>query len=118
MAWRDALKERKEIVLITCNKGKPHGNIVLSLGLENKKLLLGACQMYTTLENLRKNNFVCLITKYKKEYYRFKGRVKLYEKGPIFIKAQNRNKGPKIKTAILINIEEIFDLDKVKKIKN
>jgi len=105
------LAERNEIVLITCKNNKPHGNITISLDFDNKKkeLLLAACQMYTTLKHLKKNPIVCLITKHKKEYYRFKGKVKLYEKGTIFTKAQKLNKGPAVKTAILIRIEEVFD---------
>jgi hypothetical protein len=51
-----------------------------------------------------------------KKYYRIKGKAKLYTKGKYFDMANKINSGPKTKCAVLIQVNDVFDLDKVKKI--
>lgn len=55
MSWQQAVQERQEIVLSTASEnGNPHAIIVISLGLVDKKVLIGACQMKKTLANIKK----------------------------------------------------------------
>lgn len=117
MNWKQALKERQELVLATCSKnGVPHAIIVISLGLIDDKLLIGACLMKKTLENIKRNNKVSLVAKYDKNYYRIEGEAKIYPSGKYFDIAYSKSNPPMPKYAILIEINEVFDLDKQEKI--
>lgn len=52
--WKDAFESGKNIVVATISKGgRPHAIYVTALGFIAGKLLIGACQMKTTLENLK-----------------------------------------------------------------
>lgn len=117
MSWKDSLQKGQEIVLGTCSKdGGPHNIIVISLGLVNDKLLIGACQMKTSLKNMKDNNKVSIVAKYKKEYYRIDGNANIYSSGEYFDTATKRSNPPLPKHAVVIDIKEVFDLDKVRKI--
>ncbi|PIP15056.1 hypothetical protein COY13_01295 [Candidatus Roizmanbacteria bacterium CG_4_10_14_0_2_um_filter_36_35] len=117
MDWKHALREKQEIVLATCSKnGVPRAIMVISLGLVDDKLLIGACLMKKTLENIKKNNKVSLVTKYDKNYYRIEGEAKIYPSGKYFDIAYSKSSPPMPKSAILIEINEVFDLDKQEKI--
>ena len=62
MAWKDVLKERQNIVLATSSKdGSPRAIIVVSLGFIDDKLLIGACVMRKSLENIKENNKVSIV---------------------------------------------------------
>jgi len=117
MSWKEALKQGQEIVLATSSKdGNPRAIIVISLGLVDEKLLIGACQMKRSLENIRENNRVSIVAKYGSEYYRVNGLATIYSSGKYFDEALKRSKPPLPKHAIVVSIKEVFDLDKVKKI--
>ncbi len=105
------------MVLATISRdNNPHAIIVLSLGLIDEKLLIGACLMKATLKNIRNNNQVALVVKYNSEYYRLKGKAQIHSSGKYFNLAYKKSNPPMPKYAILIDIKEVFDLDKQKKI--
>lgn len=99
--------------MATCSKvGNPNANIVISLGFIDDRLLVADCQMTTTIKNLKENPKICVIA----GYYRIKGSVEIFSSGKYFDMCVEKNKEYKVKNAILIKVEEVFDLDKVKKI--
>ena len=117
MSWKQAAGAKQEIVLVTASrKGKPHAIVVISEGFVDDKLLVAACMMKTTLKNLKENNQVCVVAKRNKEYYRIRGRARLYSSGKYFNYLVNEVKEYKVHHAIVISITEVFDLDNVKKI--
>lgn len=117
--WKDLFEQGKEIVLVTSSKsGQPHTIVVISQGFVGDKLLINACQTTTSLNNLKENNKVCVVAMGGGEYYRAKGTTELFTEGKYFEISKERNKGPAVKCSIVINISEIFDLDKVKVVEN
>jgi len=112
MTWQQTLKEGHEIVLATCSNNIPRAIVVISLGFIEGKLLIGACQMKSTLENIRKNSRVSIVAKYNGEYYRINGIAEIHSSGKYFDAATERSKPPLPKHAIAVGIEEVFDLDK------
>jgi len=113
--WKENLKKGKEITVASCDKNNnPHANIVISLGFLDDKLLIADCQMQTTLKNLEKNNKVCLIG----GYCRAKGTIEIFNSGKYFeiCSKEAKESGFEAKNAILISIEEAFDLDKCEKL--
>lgn len=115
MSWQDSIKKGNEIVLSTCSENNPHANVVISLGLVENKLLIADCQMHTTLKNLQKEKRACIVSKNKKEYYCIKGKVEISNSGKYFDLCNKDSEYP-AKNAILITVDEVFDLDKVEKI--
>ncbi len=106
--WKDKFKEGKELILSTSSlNGKPNANIVISLGLIDQKILIANCQMRTTIKNLIENKEATLLG----GYYRIKGKAKLYTSGKYFDICVKKSKGYKVKTAILITIKKVTDLD-------
>ncbi len=108
---------KKELVLATSSKENlPTANIVISLGFEEDKLMVADCSMDTTIKNLKENPRICVI----EGYYKLKGKVKVFNHGKYFDKyvkiVASQDKTLKVKNAILINIEEVFDLAEVKEI--
>ena len=117
MSWKDCLKEGSELVLISSSKkAEPHGIIVISLGIIDNKILIGLCQSNTSIKNFEDNKSACIIVKNKKEYYRIKGKTELFSSGEYFDIAIEKSKGYDVKKALLVNIDEVFDLENVKKI--
>jgi len=117
MSWKLSLQERQKIVLATSsNKGLPHAIVVLSLGLVDEKLLVGACLMKTSLKNIKENGKVSIAVMNSNEYYRIEGKAKIYSSGKYFDEAYKKSNPPMPKAAILITIREVFDLDKQKKV--
>ncbi len=117
MTWKDALENGQEIIVSTCSrKCIPRAIVVNSLGFVNKKLLIGACQMKTTLKNIKETKKVSIVTKYNDEYYRIDGSATIYSSGKYLDIATKRSSPPLPRKAIVIDIKEVFDLDKVKRI--
>ena len=111
MNWKNHFKEGKEIILATSSKnGVPNANIVISLGFVDDKLLVANCQMKTTIKNLKENQDICIVG----GYFRIKGKVEIFSSGKYFDMCVQKSKGYSVKDAILITIDEVFDLDKVK----
>jgi uncharacterized pyridoxamine 5'-phosphate oxidase family protein len=102
MAWKDALKEGQNIVLATSSKdGNPRAIVVVSLGFVEGKLLIGACQMRKSLENIQENSKVSIVAIKDNEYYRIDGIAKIYSKGKYLDIAIGRSSPPLPKAAIL-----------------
>ena len=111
MSWKNNFKEGKEIILATSSKnGVPNANIVISLGFVDDKLLVANCQMSNTIKNLKENQNICVVG----GYFRIKGKVKIFSSGKYFDLCVQKSKGYSVRDAILITINEVFDLDKVK----
>jgi uncharacterized pyridoxamine 5'-phosphate oxidase family protein len=114
MDWKEIFKEGVELVLATYSEESgPHAIVVASQGFARGKLLINACQMQTTLANLKKNNRVAVVAMNSGKYLRLKGTAELHKDGKYFEIAKERNMGPATKCAIVIEAKEIFDLDKV-----
>jgi len=110
MTWQTGFKKGKEITLVTSSKaGKPNANIVISLGLIDDKLLIADCQMKTTTKNIKNNKQVCIVG----GYFKLKGTAKIYSSGKYFDLCIKNNPDYKVKSAILIKIKQIIDLDNV-----
>jgi len=117
MTWKKAVQQRQLISLATSSKsGTPRAIIVTSLGFIEGKLLIGECVMKQTFSNIKTNNKVSIVAQYDKEYYRIDGRTKFYSKGKYFDAALKRSNPPLPRKAIVVDIKEVFDLDKLKKI--
>jgi uncharacterized pyridoxamine 5'-phosphate oxidase family protein len=115
--WKKALAERQKIVLATSSKNnKPHAIIVISLGIIDEKILVGACLMKTTLKNIQENNHVSIVAENSKKYFRIEGKVEIFTSGKYFDLAHERSNPPMPKSSILIKINEVYDLNKNRKI--
>lgn len=99
-------------------KGKPNLIIVASCGLFNNKILIADCQMNKTLKNLKKNKAVALCVFDKENYFQIKGKALYIKSGKWFKLVKKYCEGTPYapKGAILVNIKEIYDLDKCKRI--
>jgi hypothetical protein len=110
-SWMIYFAEGKEIVLATASKnGLPNANIVVSLGFVDDQLLVADCQMTNTIKNLQENPAICIIG----GYWRLRGTIKIYQSGKYFDMCAQKSDSYKVKSAILIFIKEVFDLDKQK----
>ena len=108
--WKDNFKEGNELVLATCSKDEPNANVVISLGFIDDKLLIADSQMNQTLKNLKGNGMVCIVFK----YIRLKGKVEIFSSGRYLDICNEKDKEFPTKNAILVTVEEVFDLDNVK----
>ncbi|MEK6960925.1 MAG: pyridoxamine 5'-phosphate oxidase family protein [Nanoarchaeota archaeon] len=117
MGWKEALGEGEEIVLATSsNDGKPRAIVVVSLGFVDGKLLIGACQMRSSLKNIAENRQVSIVARSGKGCYRIDGNAEVFSSGSYFESAFGKSDPPKPYRAILISIDEVFDLDSQNKI--
>jgi len=117
MSWKEAFKKGQELTLATCSKDiEPNANIVISLGFVDDKLLIADSQMGLTLKNLKSTKNICVVAKNNGEYYRIKGTVEIFNSGKYFELCNKADEQYPAKNAILIEIKEVFDLDKIKKI--
>ncbi len=115
--WKELFKKDQELVLATCSpQAEPNANIVMSLGFVDDKLLVADSQMTTTINNLQSTKKACVVAKDKSEYYKIKGTVEIVNSGKYYDLCCNEDKKYPPKNAILISVEEVFDLDKVKRI--
>jgi predicted pyridoxine 5'-phosphate oxidase superfamily flavin-nucleotide-binding protein len=117
MGWKDSFREGKEIVLATCSEsGKPNANVVISLGFSGDELMVADCSFVTTIKNLKENPRICVIGGYCK----ICGKAKIFNSGEYFNKCvkivASQDKTLKVKNAIVISADEVFDLEEVKKI--
>ena len=119
MTWKDVFVLNNEAVLVTSSKdGNPNGIYVIIKGIEDNKVLLSVCQMKVSLNNIRENNIVCIIANKGEEYYKIKGTGTIYDTGKYLDLAIERNTPgtPNPKMALMVDIKEIYDLDKAEKI--
>lgn len=110
MNWKSNFEKGKEIIIATSSKDNvPNANIVISMGFTNDKLLVADCQMNNTIKNLKKNKNVCVLG----GYFRINGKVDIYSSGKYFELCVKNNPDYKVNHAILITINNVFDLNKV-----
>jgi predicted pyridoxine 5'-phosphate oxidase superfamily flavin-nucleotide-binding protein len=117
MTWQENFNCGSEIILATSShKLKPNANVVISLGFVDNRLMIADCQMVTTLNNLKENPQVCVISK----YFKICGIAEILLSGRLFDKCveivSTQDSSLVVKNAILITVKEVFDLEKVKKI--
>jgi len=110
--WKESFREGKELILATCLDNNPNANIVISLGFVDNRLLIADSQMKITIKNLKQNKKICIVG----GYYRIRGTVEIFKSGKYFEICARKDKKYPVKNAILVDIKEVFDLDKVKKI--
>lgn len=111
--WKNNFEKGKELILATSSKrGIPNANIVISCGFVDNQLLVADCQMVSTIKNLKENPKVCIVG----GHFRLKGGVEIFSSGKYFEICAEKTKGYNVRNAIVIGIEEIFDLDKVVRI--
>lgn len=114
MKWKDNFSQGAEIVVCTsCEDGMPHANVVISLGFVGDKLLIANSKMHTTAHNLKRNKQVCVVA----GYIRIKGTVETYTSGDVFDLCVKKTHGYVMKSAMLITITDVFDLDNVCKLR-
>ena len=114
MNWDENFSEGKQVVLATSSrKGEPNANIVLSMGFVDKQLLIADAHMDTTIRNLKENNKACVVG----GYFKIRGTAKLFNSGEYFDICEKKLAGNKVKTAILISVDSVFDLENASKIK-
>lgn len=118
MNWKNIFDKGQELTVSTCSKKhQPNANIVMSLGFIESKLLFADCQMATTINNIKETNAVCIVAKKDNQYLRLIGKANIFSSGKYFDTCQKLSgKDYTVKNAILVDITEIFDLDKVEKI--
>jgi len=114
MDWKHNFIKNKEIILATSSNNIPNANIVISLGFIDNKLLIADCQMNNTISNLKTNSNICVIG----GYIRLFGIVEIFNSGKYFDLCVSQNPDYKVKNAILITINKIFDLDTLEFINN
>ena len=114
MTWKSNFEKGKEVVLATSSKDNiPNANIVTSLGFVDDKLLVADCQMSNTIKNLKENKNICVVG----GYFRIQGNIEIYSSGKYFDLCVKNNSDYKVNNAILITVNEVFDLDKVTSVK-
>jgi predicted pyridoxine 5'-phosphate oxidase superfamily flavin-nucleotide-binding protein len=86
--------------------------MVVSLGFVDDRLLIGACLMKKSLDNIKENNKVSIVVIKDNEYYRVDGVATIYSEGEYLDTAIQKSNPPLPKAAILVDIKEIFDLGK------
>ncbi len=111
--WKNNFEKEKELVVATASKeGVPNANIVISLGFVNNKLLFANCQMKNTINNLKENKNVCVIG----GYFRIKGVAEILSEGEYVDICKEHSDGYEVHHAILVSVDEVFDLDKGKSV--
>lgn len=107
MTWKENFEKGKEIILCSCSDNEPNANIVISLGFCDDKLIVSDIQMKKTIENLQKNNMICVIG----GYFRLKGSVEIFNSGKYYDFCCANSDGYPVKHAIIISIDDVYDLD-------
>jgi hypothetical protein len=117
MNWKNAFEPRQEIILSTVKKnGDPHVIYVLSMGILENKLVIGICLMKITLENIENGCKVAVLGKSSDGYFRIFGKAKIYSSGKYLEEAISHSRQPMPQKALVIDIEEVYDVGNVKKI--
>jgi len=112
--WKELFSKGKEVILSTCSLDcEPNAIVIISLGFIDNKLLIADSQMNTTIKNIKSTKKVCLVSK----YYRIRGTAEVFDSGKYFDICNEEDKQYPTKNAILITVENVFDLNKVEEIK-
>ena len=64
--------------------------------------------MVTTIKNLKENPHICVVSK----YCRLQGKVDISTSGTYFDICVKKSEGYTVKHALMISVDDVFDLDK------
>ncbi len=113
MTWKDKFKEDSELILATSSKnGEPNAIIAVSLGFMDDKLIFADCHMNNTIKNIKENPLISVVG----GYYRVNGKVELFQKGKYYDYCVEKSEGYKVKNAVVVNVNSVFELDKMEMI--
>lgn len=102
----------QEIVIATSDlKGNVKAIFVIAKGFVDGKLLFGLCNKGKTFNNIKENKNICVIVK-NNGYFRINGKVEIIYEGEILETLLSRCKPPMPILSVLVEINEIWDLDK------
>ena len=106
------LIENNPLAFATIQNKKPYVIGVAFCKTADDKIIITDNFMGTTIENIRKNNNVALITWDKKlNGYQFLGKCRYYDKGKWleFVRNLKENKKMPAKGAVVVNVEKIIE---------
>jgi len=104
--------EKSTIAVATIKDNKPYAIAVLYAKIIERKIIIIDNYMRTTVENILKNNNICLVFWTGEEGWRIEGKADYFNSGKWlkFVKSLKENKGEPAKGAIVVNIEKIIKL--------
>lgn len=113
------LIEGKILCFATADKrGKPNLICVEGVGIVDNKILITDNCFNKTYQNLEHNKQVSVVSTNSGKFLQFKGTMRYFKQGKYFeaVKQSPINKNYHPKGAVLIKVEEVYDLDNLKKI--
>ena len=116
---RKIIKKGEIIIFGTASKNNiPNLIAVECCGLFEDKILIAYCQFNKTLLNLKENNQVSVLASNKKEYFQLKGTAGYFNSCEWFDKVKKINELTeyKPKGAVVVTINETYDLNKCVKL--
>jgi predicted pyridoxine 5'-phosphate oxidase superfamily flavin-nucleotide-binding protein len=104
--------ENSTIAVSSINKDKPHTIFILYPKIIDNKIIITDNYMKTTVENLKKNQNICLAFFEGEKGWRINGMAKYYDSGKWleFVKKLKENQGMPAKGAVVIDVEQIKEL--------
>ena len=104
--------EKSTIAFSTINKDKPHTVFILYPKIKDNKIIITDNYMKTSVENLKKNQNICLAFFEGEKGWRINGNADYQSSGKWldFVKELKENEGMPAKGAIVVDIEEIKEL--------
>ncbi|MBS3079577.1 pyridoxamine 5'-phosphate oxidase family protein [Candidatus Pacearchaeota archaeon] len=104
--------ENSTIALSTINNNKPHTIFVLYPKVIDDRIIITDNYMKTTIDNINKNNNICLAFFEGEKGWRINGKAEYHTSGKWldFVKSLKENNGLPAKGALIINVEEIKEL--------
>lgn len=104
--------ENSTIALSTVNNSKPYIIFILYPKVVEDKIIITDNYMKTTVDNIKRNNNICLAFFEGERGWRINGKAEYHNSGKWlnFVKELKENKGLPAKGAIIINVEEIKEL--------
>ena len=113
------IKKVEIMVFGTASKdGIPNLIAVECCGLFDEQILIADCQFNKTLLNLKENNQISILINNKKEYFQLKGKAEYFDSGRWFEKVKKINEQTeyKPKGAVVVTVNDIYDLNKCEKL--
>jgi len=104
--------ENSTIAVSTINSNKPYIIFILYPKVIDNKIIITDNYMKTTIDNLKKNNNICIAFYEGEKGWRINGKEKYHNSGKWleFVKSMKENEGLPAKGAIVIDIEDINKL--------
>jgi nitroimidazol reductase NimA-like FMN-containing flavoprotein (pyridoxamine 5'-phosphate oxidase superfamily) len=104
--------EEATVAVSTIKDNKPYAIAVLYVKVKDDKIIITDNYMRSTVENIRKNPYICLVFWKEQEGWRIEGKASYFNSGKWveFVKSIEENKGEPLKGAIVIDINKITKL--------